>query len=384
MLEGITKEIGVDEPATLGGTETLEQILGTPVRVRSVALTLLLGVAIVAVLRFTRGLFLPIVLAVLVQFVLQPLVRMLRVIKIPTAIGAALVLLTLLGLSGYGLYRVYDPALAWVKEAPQTLQQVKNKLSTLKGPVEHVRRATEQVADIASLADANADEPVVRLQRPGIAERFLANLSELATSAVFALVLAYFLLANEGIFLNRAAALLTGATEEAIAADGMKRIQNQISTYLLTITIINAVLGAVVGLIMYATGIPNPVLWGIMAGVLTFVPYLGAVAGVGIVSIVALVTFDSFAQAMIPPLLYAVAAVLEGMIITPMVLGYRLTLSPVAIFIWLLLLNWLWGIPGAVIAVPILVIIKILCDNERSLEGFGRLLERSQRKVRHP
>ncbi|HEY3176930.1 MAG TPA: AI-2E family transporter [Candidatus Polarisedimenticolia bacterium] len=155
----------------------------------------------------------------------------------------------------------------------------------------------------------------------------------------------------------------------------MRRIQNQISAYLLTITSINAVLGLVVGLIMYATGMPNPVLWGVMAGVLTFVPYLGAASGVGVVAIVAVVSFDSLSRAILPPFLYAIAAVLEGMIITPMVLGHRLTLSPVAILVWLVLLNWLWGIPGAVIAVPILVMVKILCDNVPSLQSIGKLLE---------
>jgi len=380
-LEGATTELGVDEPAIPTGAEDLEQILRGPFRIRSVALTLLLGVAIAAVLRFTRGLFLPIVLAVLVQFVLQPVVGMLRFLKIPTAIGAAMVLLTLLGLSGYGLYRVYDPAMVWLMEAPRTLRQVKDKLGTLKGPVEHVRRATEQVADIVS-APVTGDEPVVKLQEPGVMENLLANLSELATGLLLGTVLAYFLLANEGVFLNRTVALMMDVDEEVVAADGMRRVQNQISAYLLTITLINACMGLVVGLIMYATDMPNPVLWGVMAGVLTFVPYLGAAAGISIVAIVALVSFDTFSQAIIPPLLYLVAAILEGMIFTPLILGYRLTLSPVAIFIWLLFLHWLWGIPGAVIAVPILAIIKILCDNEPSLEPVGRLLERSPLKAR--
>lgn len=189
-LEGATTELGVDEPAIPTGAEDLEQILRGPFRIRSVALTLLLGVAIAAVLRFTRGLFLPIVLAVLVQFVLQPVVGMLRFLKIPTAIGAAMVLLTLLGLSGYGLYRVYDPAMVWLMEAPRTLRQVKDKLGTLKGPVEHVRRATEQVADIVS-APVTGDEPVVKLQEPGVMENLLANLSELATGLLLGTVLAY-------------------------------------------------------------------------------------------------------------------------------------------------------------------------------------------------
>ncbi len=373
--QGETIEQTVDRPARPKGPEALEQVLRGTFRIRSVTLTLLLGVVIVGMLRFTRGLFLPITLAVLVQFVLEPLVRLLRAVRIPAAAGAAIVLLTLLGVSGYGVYRVYAPALEWAKEMPRTLRQVEDKLVSLKGPVEQVRRATEQVEDIATFPGSN-DDPVVRLQRPGLAETFFSNLSELAAASILGLILAYFLLANEGVFLHRVAALLTGVTEEAVAADGMRRIQNQISNYLLTITTINAGLGLTVGLIMYATGMPNPVLWGVMAGVLTFVPYLGATVGLGVVSVVALASFDNLSHAILPPLLYAIAAVLEGMIITPMVLGYRLTLSPVAVFVWLVLMNWLWGIPGAVIAVPVLVIIKILCDNLRSLQAFGKLLER--------
>jgi len=232
------------------------------------------------------------------------------------------------------------------------------------------------VEDIAKLSRPGGDDTVVRLQQPALADTLFASLSEFASGLVLGLVLAYFLLANEGAFLHRIAALITGASEVAIAGDGMRQIQNDISKYLFTITMINAALGLVVGCIMYATGMPNPMLWGIMAGVLTFVPYLGPTVGVGIVLLVGLVSFDRISDALIPPLLYTVAAILEGMIITPMVLGYRLTLNPVAIFLWLVLWNWLWGIPGAVIAVPMLVVVKILCDNLPSMAPFGRLLER--------
>ena len=373
--QGATIEHKANRLAASERRGDLQQILKGPFQIQSVTLTLLLGVAIACVLRFTRGLFLPIALAMLVHFVLEPLVRLLRAAKIPAPAGAAIVLLILLGVSGYGLYLVYTPALEMVKEMPRTLQKVEGKLSALKGPVEQVKRASEQVADITSFPAGN-DDPVVRLQEPGIAGTLISNLSELIAGSVLGLALAYFLLANEGVFLHRVAALLTGATEQAVAQDGVRRIQEQISTYLLTITAVNAGFGLVVGLMMYAAGMPNPVLWGVMAGVLTFVPYLGPATGVAIVTVVALVSFESLGRALLPPMLYVIAAVLEGMIITPMVLGYRLTLSPVAIFLWLVLLNWLWGIPGAVIAVPMLVVVKILCDNMRSLEAVGRLLER--------
>jgi len=300
---------------------------------------------------------------------------MLRAIFIPAAIGAGLVLLALVGVSAYGAYRVYEPALEWARTLPQKLRLVENKLGSLRAPVDQVARATEQVEDIAKLT-RSPDDQMVRLERPSLAERFLASLSDLASGSVLGLVLAYFLLASEGAFLHRIAALMTGATEQAIAGDGMRTIRGQISKYLLTITCINAALGLVVGVIMFGTGMPNPVLWGVMAGVLTFVPYLGAAVGVGIVSVVALVTFDRVSDAIIPPLLYTIAAIVEGMIVTPMVLGYRLTLNPAAIFIWLVLWNWLWGIPGAVIAVPMLVVVKILCDNLPSMAPMGRLLER--------
>jgi len=344
-------------------------------RIRSVTLTILLIVVVACALRFTRGLLFPIVLAVLVQFVLEPVVRMLRVVFIPAAIGAALVLLALVGVSAYGVYRGYEPAIQWAGTLPQKLRQVEHKLGFLRAPVEQVTRATEQVEDIAKLTHS-PDDQIVRLERPSLAQVFFESLSDLASGSVLGLVLAYFLLASEGAFLHRIAALMTGASEQAIAGDGMRTIRGQISTYLFTITCINATLGLVVGVIMFATGMPNPVLWGVMAGVLTYVPYLGATVGVGIVTVVALVSFERVSDAIIPPLLYTVAAIVEGMIVTPMVLGYRLTLNPAAIFLWLVLWNWLWGIPGAVIAVPMLVVVKILCDNLPSMAPLGKLLER--------
>ncbi len=154
----------------------------------------------------------------------------------------------------------------------------------------------------------------------------------------------------------------------------MRQIQKDISLYLLTVTMINAGLGVAVGTAMYGLGMPNPILWGVMAGCFNFIPYLGAIASAIVLTLVASVTFDQLGHILLVPVVFIVLNELEGMIVTPAVVGKRLSLNPVAIFIWLLLWGWLWGIPGTLLAVPLLAVIKIICDNITALAPIGEFL----------
>jgi predicted PurR-regulated permease PerM len=151
-------------------------------------------------------------------------------------------------------------------------------------------------------------------------------------------------------------------------------VEKEVSQYLLTITFINLMFGVYVAAAMAAVAMPNPILWGVAAALLNYIPYIGALAGIAMVSVVALISFDSLTYALIPPLLYLAGAMLEGQVITPIFLGRRLELNSVAIFIFVALWSWLWGIVGAIIAVPLLVSIKVFCDHFERLAAFGEFL----------
>jgi predicted PurR-regulated permease PerM len=138
--------------------------------------------------------------------------------------------------------------------------------------------------------------------------------------------------------------------------------------------LINTALGVVTTGLMMGLGMPNPGLWGVMAGFLNFIPYLGAAVSLMIIALVSALTFDSLLQIALPPMAFLTVTTIEGNFLTPMIVGRRLTLNPIAVFLTILFWGWLWGIPGALMAVPILAVFKILCDAHKPLHSMGALL----------
>ena len=148
----------------------------------------------------------------------------------------------------------------------------------------------------------------------------------------------------------------------------------RISTYLFTVTLINISLGVVVGLAMYALKVPNPALWGVMVGLFNFIPYLGDIVSFSVLTIVGLLTFEEIWRSLMVPGVFYLVTALEGYVLTPLILGRRLSLNPVAIVLSVLFWGWMWGVLGGLLAVPILVVIKTVCDHVESLKAFGEFL----------
>jgi len=191
---------------------------------------------------------------------------------------------------------------------------------------------------------------------------------------VVTIILLYFLLASGNLFLQKLVRVLPRFKEKRTAVTIVHQIEKDVSLYLLTVTMTNACLGVAVGAAMYGLGMPNPALWGVMVGCFNFIPYLGDIASTTVLTLVASLTFDQLGRILLVPAVFFALTSLEGMIVTPLVVGNRLSLNPVAIFIWLLLWGWLWGIPGTLLAVPLLAITKIICDNIAPLTSIGEFI----------
>jgi predicted PurR-regulated permease PerM len=187
-------------------------------------------------------------------------------------------------------------------------------------------------------------------------------------------VLLYFLLASGDLFLRKLVRVLPHPEDKKRAVEIARRLRQDISIYLRTITLINIGLGVAEGTAMHLLGMPNPMLWGVMATVFNFVPYLGAMAGIVVIAAVATLSFETPAQYILPPIVYFLLTALEGYFITPVIVGRRLTLNPVVILMGLFLWGWIWGIPGAVLAVPMLASFKIVCDHIPPLTPVGEFL----------
>jgi len=348
------------------------------VDVRTLALTGIFVLLFFFTLYFARSLFLPIVLAILLNFLLAPVVRVFKRMWIPEGIGAALVILGLLGAVTLGVYRLSGPAAGWIERAPEGLERVESRVRQLRQPVEEMREAAEEVErEVERIAGGDGRRPQeVSVRGRTLAAILLSRTGSLLGGAVMMTVLLYFMLASGDLFLRKLVRVLPRLEDKKRAVEIARQTENHISTYLFTVTLINVALGVVVGVAMRLAGMPNPILWGVTAGLLNFVPYLGAVVTVCVLALVSLITFESLGRALVAPLVYVAINAVEGYLLTPMLLGRRLTLNPVVIFLGLIVWGWMWGIAGALLAVPILATFKIFCDHIEPLAPIGEFLGR--------
>jgi predicted PurR-regulated permease PerM len=357
----------VASPARLHVAELLQR----PFDVRSIALTGLFILAVFYTIYFMRSILLPIILALLLSYLLRPIVRGLAQLKIPLPVGAAFILIVLLALVGYGISALATPAAGWLQKAPAGLTELQHKLLPVKRSVAQVSQAT---GEIEKLATTNAETTTVEVKRHPISEMFFMRTPEFIASAVLSSILLYFLLVYDQVFIAKLVKLLPTLSDKKTAVGIAQDIESQVSRYLFTITAINTCLGLAVGTAVGLLGLRNPVMWGVMVALLNFVPYLGALTGIICMTIGAVLSFDSLGYAFIFPAVYLAFGVLEGSFITPWVMGRSLTLNPVIILLSLTFWGWMWGIVGIILAVPILAAFKIFCVHIKPMEPLAEFL----------
>lgn len=338
----------------------LGDLMRRPFDIKSIALTGLFVLAIFYTIYFMRAMLLPLVLALLLSYLLAPVVRLLAKVYIRPPMGAALVLLSFLTVVGYGMSRLAEPAAAWIEKAPYSVHQLQQKLLPLKKPIEKVAQATGEIDKLTS-PEPQAQQVVVK--RSALAEAFFTQTPEFLASAVVMLILLYFLLAYDGVFLTKLIKVTPRLGDKKRAVSIVREIEAQISRYLMTITAINIGLGVAVGTTVHFLGLRNPIMWGVLVATLNFIPYLGALTGIVCMTLGAVLSFDSLGYAMVFPASYLIIASLEGNFITPLILGRSLTLNPIVILVALAFWGWMWGISGMILAVPILATFKIFCDH---------------------
>lgn len=335
----------------------------------------LFGLALFAGLYFVRTILFPITLALVLNLVLNPVVRRLNQWRIPYFIGSALVVAAILGLTVAGIVLLSTPASQWVVDAPRHLRSVEYKLWSIKEPIEKVTAAGEEVDKLTSMEGKKKPVPV-EVTKPGVIAQLLDTGGNAAISIFLTLVLLYFLLAGGDRLTVKLMDLAPDWQKKPNVACMVREIQRSMSSYLFATTLINILLGIAIGTSMWLLGMPNSILWGVMATCLNFIPYLGCIIGAGVVCVVALVSKDSLAYAVWAPALYFGINTVEGYFITPTILGRSISLSPLAILISMILWGWIWGIGGLIIAVPLLAVAKIACDHIEPLRPVGRLLGR--------
>jgi predicted PurR-regulated permease PerM len=303
------------------------------------------------------------------------MVRLLHRLRLPYPLAAGIVVAAFTGAAGFGVYALADPAANWIERAPETMRDLERKLRKVKASMAEAKEAAEKVEAITRV-EGPERPPEVTVEQPSLAARMVTTTQAALLHAVETVVLVYFLLAFGESSLRRLVRIPPRLRAKIHFVELTLEIEREISHYLLTIACINAGLGAATTLAMWGLGMPNPVLWGVVAAVLNFVPYLGSACTLVVLTVVAVLTFDTLGQAALVPGVFLTLAALEGQVINPIIVGRRLSLNPPAIVLALMVGGWIWGVVGLLIAVPVLVIGRIYCAHNEELAPFGELLGR--------
>lgn len=346
----------------------------TQPRTRSLETTVLTVLAVLYTMYVAREFLIPIVFAILLNFLLSPLIRRLARLHIKPPLGAGLVVVLLVGGLGTGMYQLAGPAQRWAASAPQSFAKAQRKLRSIIQPMQQVSRNVEQAANAVGSPTSERKQEVVVQAGPSLSSRLFGTTQRIAAGLVEIFILLYFLLAGGDLFLQKLIKVLPHFGDKVKAVEIARATESTVSAYLSTTLLLNIAEGIVVAFALWLLGMPNVVLWGVLVACLEFIPYLGAATATVVLGVAGLAQYDQMGHALMIPGAYLAINLLQSNLVTPMMLGHRLTLNPVAIFVGLAFFFWIWGVPGAFLAVPILATLKILCDNIASLAAVGEFL----------
>jgi predicted PurR-regulated permease PerM len=319
-----------------------------------------------------QSIVVPVVMAFVLKLLLQPMVRGLARWRVPRPISAILAML-LLTLTLLGLGAALSVPAASLGEAfTEGFPRLEQRLKPLQRPIAGLQELLTKAQQAAGGAKQNAPVAVERL---GVFDLVFSGTRAALEGLITTGVILFFLMLSGDTFLRRAVEIMPNFEHKRRAVEISQQVEQDISIYLYTIIAMNGLVGAAVGLAMWLCGLPDPALWGALALILNFVPILGPLFGVGLFVLVGFMEFSSVGQALLPAAIYLGIHVIEGEVLTPSLLARRFTLNPVAVILSLIFWYWMWGVPGAVLAVPMLAIVKILCDRIEPFRAFGHFLE---------
>jgi predicted PurR-regulated permease PerM len=376
---GSAKSSSIGEPGVHPVSDELpviDQEMPLPSDLRSVFQGGIFVLALLAALYAAREIALPVVLAFILHLLLQPAMRMLERLRVPRTLGALLLISLLFGtIVAFGT-ALSGPAGTWAAKLPEGVPRLQEHLSFLRAPIEAVRQfmlqAQGYVSGDSQSTGGASQGPVIGA---GLWLTLFSGTRAFAGGFFETVLVLFFLLISGDTFLRRLVEILPHFSDKRRAVEISQHIARDISAYLITVTIMNAAVGFATALAMWLCGLGDPILWGAVAFLLNYVPILGPLIGIVTFVLAGLLTANTLWRALLPAALYLVIHLAEGETITPMLLARRFTLNPVLVILALIFWYWMWGVPGAILAVPMLAITKIICDRIRLFAAFGHFLE---------
>ena len=337
-----------------------------------VLLNALLLLALMYTITLTKDLLIPLVLAAFLGLALNPIVAAGTRIHLPRWLTASVLMLGLIVGIGTGVSLLAQPAIGWVHGAPNAIRSFVPKLRHFTQPIEAANRATQTLVGQSTRALDSAP-PNMSIS----AWDLVSKAPKVLAAVLSVMLLVFFFLVYGDTLLRRLVEITPSFAYKRHAVVIVRGIQTEVSRYLLTAFLINASLGATTAGMLWMYKVPDPLLWGAVAMFANFIPYVGAIVTTTVLAIVGMLyAKQASLDVFLPALTFAGITVVEGNLITPMIQGRSMRLSPIAILLWLLVWGWLWGIPGALLAVPMLTCTKLIAERVRSWQWFAHMVQR--------
>jgi predicted PurR-regulated permease PerM len=331
-------------------------------------------ILIIAALKMGSALALPIVVALLLSLLLSSPVAWLKRRRIPEPVGAGLLVFGSALLFVASLWFLVDPAVTWMAQAPKNLARAEQRLRSISRPLHTIQQTAAKVDDATSVTGSDA-APVVQLAQPGVMQRISGGSANFAANAVGVMFLSYFLLAAAPMFRRKLAMVLPIRAERGQVEEVVREIEVHMSHYLWLSTVINLIVGLLTWGLLAILDYPNAALWGAVAGILNYIPYIGALVTLGVIGFAGIVSFPTMSPVLSGVGGFFVINMLESNLITPALLGSRLPLNAASLFLGLMFFGWMWGITGAVLAVPLTVMVQVVCARIPAVQSVAVFLD---------
>lgn len=334
-------------------------------------------------LYLTASFVLPVILAIIFALVMSPIVRFFRRrLKIWEPLSALVLVVGSLMTLMLGFYMLSDPITNLVNNAPRYAAAVDHEMRAVRDRLDRFQAAQQEVRQAA--AESPSDKPQdqkpqeVIVKNPGLLDNVTQTAPQIVASIAFSLIFLFFLLASGDLFYQKLVRAMPTLSDKKRALHIAHDIERELSRYLFTITLINICLGIAVGACLWWVGMPTPVVFGALATLLNFIPYIGSIMGMALVGVIALAEFGHLTSAAVPVLLYLACTTVEGQFLTPMIVGRRLEMNAAAIFLAVAFWGWIWGVVGMFLAVPLMVCIKVFATYVEPLTALGDFLSAEQ------
>src|SRR5437660_2906551 len=346
---------------------------------------LVAAILTIAALAVGRELFIPLAMALCFHALLRPVVRNLERLGVPSVLGATVVVLGLLGLIIVGGFALSGPVSEFIDRAPVSIERARDKIKTIGLPF---RRMSEAAAGhvpspspappppppapkpVAPPPTAPAPQPPV----PTVVTQILGRATIFVAGVIEVLLLLYLMLAAGNLLFRKLVKVFPGPDEKRTVSDVFHETEAIVARYLVVTALINTGQGIAVGLAMWAIGMPDPVMWGLLTFALEFIPYLGGASMVGMLLIMGFTAFTGVGKNLLAPALYLVVTTIQNNVVSPYAYGSRLKLSPLAVMICVMFWWFVWGIPGVFLSIPIAATMKVLGDQVPKLGALSELL----------